>query len=400
MRNIQLVETYKLIYFIYFIFIFLVMFSSISILSIKLLFWGKIAYIILLLVLFIYFVNKGFLSKNNFIFWMVFSLPLWLSFIFNINEGVNLFRTLNFVLFYPLCFFVFFCFLYTYGLKKTLFPLMASFFIILILSLMQITGIYEFNFYSENSDYLEFYNEISMRDGVLAVTGIYLNQNILASVMMVSIYCFFIYYYLSKGWQSYLIIFLVFLSFFTLLLTMARASIFSLLIGFFVFLFFSNLRVYIKILFLLFGFFVFIFFYNSDYYDLFLTRVSDSGLSYRDVIWSDALAYFEKNLFFGLGLGNYTFFENYRFYSTHNFYLFLLVSLGVFGSSSILLFFLIFIRRAIMVFFNAKENLLFICVILSSMIHQFFEVTLDSPFNPLSLFFILTISYFFKTDKE
>lgn len=405
MNNMGIFFLKNISYKIYFSLVICVFFSTIDILPIGItyiLFGINLALSVFLL---IYLVNINFLKNKNFVFWLLFVFPIFISQLYNVNNDPNFSRFLLIVVFYPCLLFVLSYIVLRYSIEKVLSPVLISVGIISIFSAISSLGVYDFEFYGADQGLLDYYAEVYSRDRLLAINGVYLNQNSFASILLVGVFSFFINFIISKKIFTKVIAGFFLLSIIVMLfLTLARAAIFSTLIGFVFFYLFSNVKIHIKIITLILSLLsVSALIFLSEYGFVFLEKLNSAGLSYRDVIWADAIQKIKDNLFFGMGLGNYQFVSGGQVYSTHNLYLFLLVSLGVIGVLSIFVFILFFLKKIIvMLFFSKKDKVVLIVSssVIAILIHQLFEVELDNPFKPFSFFFILCLAYLLSHSVE
>lgn len=400
MSNLYKINTYSLIYILYFLLVFCLFFSTVAIIPTFISSLLQIVSIIFILFLFLFFIKLNFLKQKDILVCVCFILPILISQIYNVDNGANFPRFLLLSFIYPILFMVCLFVCKSFSILKIFKPFFISIGLISILSLIKIFGIYDFEFYSSSADVLDYYEDVQSRDRIIAVTGIYINQNTFAPILMAGIYsCIILFFYeKSKTYKLISVVFLI-ISSLLLLLTAARAPIFALFVGLSIFFIFSNISLKVKA-FLMFSVSLVLvgFFYIGQYAELLLGKINDAGLSYRDIIWNDVFEKVSNNLFFGIGLGNYKFMDGYHIYSTHNLYLLFLVSLGIIGCLSIIFFIIASLKKCIEVFVydrNSKAKLLSVGIVLSCLVHQMFEVILDNPLKPFALFFLVALSYLY-----
>jgi len=326
---------------------------------------------------------------------MFFVFSIALSYVFNLNKSPNITRYFLLSLIYPIAFISLAKIYSSNSLFRLVIPFNVCMAIILFLSILTTLGIYNFEYYSSDENLLDNYEEISMRDSLRAVSGVYLNQNRFSSVLIIGVYSSILLYLNSYSTKYRISSFiLLILSLFFILLTISRSVIFSVVVGLLIYLFFSKLRIINKLIIFTLFLIIILNFILSDYFDIFLLKVSSSGLSDRDTIWKDVFENIKSNLAFGVGLGNYSFSSGIKNFSTHNLYLFFLVSLGFFGSIGIFIF---MIWSAFLSVYNLiynQKNLVAICLactVITIMLQQTFEVILDNPIHPLSVFFMISV---------
>lgn len=400
MSNIEKFKLNNITYKMYFILVFCIFFSTVDIIPISL----HYAFLGLSLLLsgffFLFLILKKFFSYKDVIYILFFILPVFFSQFFNINDSPNFARFVLIIFFYPIIFFTLKYIVSRFKVEEFLLPVLMSIGIICILSILSSLSIVDFEFYGSDESTLDYYADVYSRDRLLAINGIYLNQNSFASIMLIGFFAFLCFFVgcktkIQKTISSLMLLFISVLLF----LTLARAAIFSVLIGSVFFYIFSNVKIYFKAAVLaLFALLIWVLIFVSQYGEMFVAKLDSAGLSYRDIIWADALEKFDQNLFFGVGLGNYQFVSGGQVYSTHNLYLFFLVSLGIVGVTGFILVILCFLKKLIdrVIFYRAdKIMLIFSSCIVAILVHQFFEVELDNPFKPLSFFFLLSIAYLF-----
>lgn len=393
--NFLKTNIWSLVYVIYVVFVLLIFIGSVDIIPLFIL--KTIPYIILLcLFLLFIFISKvcGFKRKGLF-FSILFILSVSFSYFFNIDNQPN-FSRLVMISIYPVLLFCIYYLILKIGLKKINYPIFLSIIIIVFFTIISSLGLYNFEFYSSDSSSLDFYSELYERNNNLAINGVYLNQNSFAPIMMIGIFSSLLFYNeAEKGKLKKLSFCLFFICLIFLFLTLARGPIISIFLSFLLFLLFSNVRIMIKVITFIFCIIALIFFLKTEYSDLLLSRFGNSGFSHRDIIWQDAWMFFENNFWFGVGLGNYTFNEGYRVYSTHNFYLFLLVSLGFLGSIFIFFIILFNLFKAFYTLLYNKydtNKLILSLAVISILFQQFFEVDLDNPLKPLSFLFVVALA--------
>ncbi|MDM1761698.1 O-antigen ligase family protein [Acinetobacter sp. 251-1] len=393
----------KLSYLSFFLIVTLIFFSGFSILPTLISNIFLFSSIILIVISVLYVLVKHEVDVKELIFIFIFILPVTISYVYNINSYPNLNRFILFSFFYPLLFIFFKYIVGNFSLNKVILPFLVCSVIVVVLSSISSFGLYEFNIYDKNTETLETFKDLSGSGRLFAMTGIYLNQNTFAPILIVGFFTFLLFILNDLSvFKKNVIIVLAILNLIMFVLTLARGPIFALLVSMILFFILSKINFSIKIISFLFLFLFLFLFYQSDYWDIFYTRVDSAGLTYRDVIWADAIKNFFEKPYFGLGFGNYRFFDGQAAFSTHNLYLFFLVSLGIVGSLGIFIFiFILLVNSIYNIFMESKKQnlLLFSCFILTCLIQQSFEVILDTPFNPLSLFFILSSVFILRNKK-
>ncbi|CAI3159809.1 hypothetical protein MWMV17_MWMV17_03229 [Acinetobacter calcoaceticus] len=400
MINIENFNLNHFIYKLYFSLVFCIFFSTVDVIPTSI-YYGFVGLNILLtILLFLALIRNNFLNYKDLVLTLLFIFPIFLSQFFNINNSPNLVRFILIIIFYPIIFFILNYIVSRFSIEKILSPIVLSIGVISIFSALSSLGIVEFEFYGSDANTLDYYADVYSRDRLLAINGIYLNQNSFASILLIGFFSFLNFFIsCNKKILKILSALMLFFILILLFLTLARAAIFSVLIGSIFFYIFSNVKIYLKVSILaLFALLILALIFISQYGEMFVAKLDSAGLSYRDVIWADALDKFNQNLFFGVGLGNYQFISGGHVYSTHNLYLFFLVSLGILGVSSFILVVLFFLKKLVerIVFYRSdKTILIFSSCVVAILIHQFFEVELDNPFKPLSFFFLLSIAYLF-----
>ena len=404
MSNTRYLNLNNFSYKIFFLFALLLLLSTVDIIPISVSYFLLFFNIILSVFLFFVAAKLSYIGGKDVLYVLLFIIPIYVSYLFNINSNPNIARFLLLVAFYPIVLLLLKYIVSKFDIVKILIPILISISLIILLSVLKSLDLFDFTFYGSDISTLDYYADVYSRDRLLAINGIYLNQNSFASILLVGFFSFFAFYTaVNNKIGKFLGGLFLFIISILLLLTLARAAIFSALIGVLIFYIFSNVKVYIKLftIFLLSTlFFVFIFF--TDYGVLFNEKINSAGMSLRDVIWKDVIYNFEKNKLFGVGLGNYQFISGYSVYSTHNLYLFFLISLGLFGVVGIFFsIILVFLKILNVLLFcrNDKLLLVFSSAILAIFVHQCFEVELDNPFKPLSFFFLLSLAYLFTRKK-
>lgn len=352
--------------------------------------------------IFICLIFLRFFKLKYILFSMLFVLPILLSQIYNINNDSNFSRFYLLVIIYPVLFLIFLYISKSYKIYEVFKPFFFVIMLIVLLSVIKILGIYEFKVYNSNDNAIASYQDVLSRDYVTGYSGIYLNQNIFAPVLMVGFFTNLIFYFYSKSniYRCLSVIFCIICGV-LLLLTAARAPIASMILGVGLFYILSNITLKAKFLIFTIIFIVVGFYYNyaGEYFEILLSKFNSAGYSNRDVIWNDVFYNIKNNLIFGVGLGNYSFLDGYHVYSTHNVYLMFLVSLGFLGSLSIFLTIIIFLSKSFSIVLNKNQDIyVTICfvILISFLIHQFFEVILDNPLKPFAFFLLLVASYFYK----
>ena len=387
-----MIDKNNLVYFFYFIIVLTTFSSDLDILPTNYSF--PLVLLSLLVLIVAFFLTLQNINIKKLVIISFFSFLILISSFLNMDSSPNLTRILLLSIFYPVTFFLSAQIVRVNSIKRVLLPFFICMVFVLILTIISTLGFYDFEFYGSNLDY---YDEVYARDRILAVNGIYLNQNSFASILIIAVYTFLIML-INSSYKKYKVIFfvLLLLSLSMLLLTLARAPIISVTIGLIVFVLFSPIKKRIKIFSLLVFITGILVFTQTDYYELFLDKVSSAGLSHRDIIWNNVIENISENKLIGVGLGNYSFIDGYQSYSTHNVYLFLLVSLGLIGSAGIFLGLLIIIFLIIyniLYNYGNKMSVIFSSVVIAVLLHQVFEVGLDNPLKPLSLFFIISVAY-------
>lgn len=390
----------KLVYNLYFLLVFFVFLSTVDIIPPSVYYLSSCATILLCLIIFFLSIYNKFVDGNDILRWMIFILPILVSCIFNLNNTPNISRVLLLIVFYPLFFISLNFIVFRCDIRNVLKPLLIVIGTICILSTLSSMGLIVFNYYSTNENTLDYYTDVYSRDRLLAINGVYLNQNSFASILLVGFFLFLAGFFAfdKKLWKIVNIFFIILISC-LLFLTLARGPIFSLLVGILVFLVFSKIKFILKvILLIILSFCLLLFVLSSEYWILFVDKLNSAGLSYRDVIWADVFNKINDNFLFGVGLGNYQFLDGYHAYSTHNLYLFFMVSLGAVGVSTLILLILIFIKKLFEIICNKYNDtimLVFCCGLISIFIHQLFEVELDNPLKPFSFSFLLLFAYLY-----
>lgn len=402
MSDFYKINTYSFVYNIYFVLVFSLFISTISIIPIFFSLTLQLLGVLSIFLIFSFMIKDGFFKYSDLLIWIFFSIPVILSQLYNVND-VNFTRFFLLILVYPILFFSLRYICSIYSVSRVVKPFVFSVAIIVFLSLIKILGIYEFQIYSSNSESLDNYADIQSRDRLVAITGVFLNQNTFAPILMVGFFSTLIYYFYENK-NKILAITLLILNGGLLLLTVARAPIFSLALGLFVFLFLSNLTIKFKFFVTsLISILILLFFYIGDYSKILIDKMDSAGLSYRDVIWNDAFNKFNNEYLFGIGLGNYSFYDGINTYSTHNLYLLFLVCLGTIGSISLFFVLITFLKKIFETFIYYrldKINLLCACAVLSCFIHQCFEVILDNPLKPFAIFFLFVIAYLYRDQNK
>lgn len=278
---------------------------------------------------------------------------------------------------------------------KVIIPFLISSFIIVALSSLVYFGI-EIPVYNNG----ELSDETVDFLGIDIFTGVFINQNAFALFLLIHIILSVIYIQdnNSKYFFKYVIISSIVLSIFFLILTMSRSAILALVIMAILYQIKVVktkkgliLLVLSTILFVLGSYFL------NEYIELIRARTQQAGSSGRLEIWTDALNQFRRNYL--LGVGNYTYkdFGNTQL-SAHNLYIQKLVSDGILAFTFLFIFLLQALWNAITTLFSKLttqrdyyKNLLSVSLI-AILLHQNFEASLMSAFQPLTLLLFLLIA--------
>lgn len=312
-----------------------------------------------------------------------------------IYHGENIIGEISTGIFYFATYCVFILAIDLFGYRKVLMPLLFSSLIIVLFSTLIFLGL-EITLYNTDGD---FTNDVIEFSGVNIFTGVFVNQNPFAIILLIHIILSTIYYSQANTYK-YLILFSMVLSAFFLVLTMSRSVIFSLIIITILY----QIRILktkkgVFILIVSIALVVFATYYLYEYIELIRVRTEQAGTSGRTEIWADAFEKFRGNYL--LGLGNYTF-SSYGGVqlSAHNFYIQKLVSDGLISFIFLFLFLIHALFNVIKVYFSNRislfegcNKLLFAVSFVAIILHQFFEASLTSGFQPLTilLFFLIVV---------
>ena len=395
MANLRKIHKNKIAYYLYTLLVFCTFLSYLYIVPTY--FKPQFLIISIISVFLICLLKSNMLKKESILFIILFSFLVLSSSFININDAPNLTRIILLSAIYPLSFFTCISLFKSNSIFKMVAPFFVCIIVIVVLSFLSISGIHKFEFYNTSADILDYYSDRETRYDLSAVTGIYLNQNSLGAVLITGIYSSLILFFCKETKLNRTISSILFISSISmLLLTLARAPILAVLLGLVFYLTLAPIKRYFKIIILILFLLGGLLFFMSDYAILFSEKLSNAGLSNRDVIWGDALEKLGNNKIAGVGLGNYYFTDGYSQFSTHNVYLFFMVSLGLFGSFGVFCFLFYYVFIPLFKTISYKHNVYYVVfssAIITVLLHQFFEVNLDNPLRPISLLFILCVSY-------
>ncbi|HDR7553126.1 TPA: O-antigen ligase family protein [Bacillus mobilis] len=144
-----------------------------------------------------------------------------------------------------------------------------------------------------------------------------------------------------------------------------------------------------------------IFLVNDSIYNIIQYKVDNSGLSNRDRIWASATEVFTENIMFGVGPGGFSYSGLDIVVSTHNAFLNIAVSGGIFSLLPFILIFILIVYKSVTVNINIKDDSLrhiiisLTALILGIALHQNFENAIGYGFgflNFLTFIFIGILS--------
>lgn len=395
-----ILSRYRLLYFLYFSIVVMCYLLGMDVFpgyqKLFFLYGVDLAAIVFLVIYLVYF-RKIYLNKKGvFVFGALLFYLFFLSAskIFN-YEIISAIRQIASVGLFWISFFLVFFFSSTlFSRKMLLKPFYYLSIIIVLVSLFVLAG-YRPVFYSSENDQ-SLISSLSM----LGFSGVYSNQNRFSVALFISVVVSFIYYIGFEDCQRKYgnLIALVFLlvSVILILMTMSRAA----LMACFIFLFFIALKAVKNKRFLVLSVIssIAVFFLLVNFSELFFTlmdRLSSDGMSFRDIIWADALNVFRKNIY--LGSGNYSYsVSDGATMTAHNVYIQLLASSGLFAFIAWLAFMLIGLLSSItnllvLRFRDNKLDIIFSSAFIAVIAHQAFEVTILS-FSNLSALFLVMLS--------
>ena len=406
MSDLFKISIHKAVYLIYFLMVFFVFFSSLNIIPTNISIVFSIFSISLISLILFYVAYSNFFRLKHLILLIVYIIPIYISQLYNVNNDSNYNRFFLLVFVYPVLFLIFLFMVNKYKILDILKPFFVCVSLIIFLSILKMFDLYDFTFYSANNDLVIQYEDLQSRDYTLAYSGIYLNQNTFAPILMVGFFTYLIcFFYSEDKVYKVLSLFGLVLCFLLVLITAARAPIFSLLIGLLFLFLFSKISLINK--FFAFTLLIIVgcifYYYGNDYVDILIAKSNSAGLSHRDIIWNDVYNKLSESFLYGVGLGNYSFSAGYQQYSTHNAYLMFVVSLGILGSLSILFTIFIVITKSLtLLFYDNRLLYKILCsiVVIVFFIHQLFEVIIDNPLKPFTFFLLLAVAYLYANQNE
>lgn len=331
-----------------------------------------------------------------FIFFTWISLTLNNSLSFQLIEKfiANFSYILTFILVYKV--------VYSFSLAKVLRPFLIMSIITIIISIAILFGF-------EPYRYITYDNSSSLQDSsLLGFSGPFVNQNSFVVYMFVASSAFlagFLKLY-QDDCKSFLYnkktsTVMLGLSCFFSLTTLSRAGILAILIVL-ILLFikgYKNKKIFILISLVTFFLIINVIYFN-EIITAIINRMTNDGTSLRYEIWMGALEKLKTHPYFGVGSYYY---EYYDFlFSTHNLYLHYMVTTGIVPFVFWVLTFIVPLKLSLYNLLLLKFTeinrigILFSCIFIAILFHQFFEVIINVAFNTLTLTFFLTSSILLK----
>lgn len=286
-----------------------------------------------------------------------------------------------------------------FPIDKLISPFLAGSSILIFASLAVSLGL-KLTYYNPVEGVADAYAEARESAGIIAFSGVYLNQNSLAALTLVAAMIAWIAKIINHsnfliknnlifyGYMSLLIVFL--------LLTLSRAPILAAAIFFFLFyLKFAKNKTSLLVVFFLAIAFISVDTFLQDYVNQLFWRIDNDADSGRIEIWRDAIAQFKENYLFGVGI--YQFRLGQFAMTAHNIYLQMLASHGALVFFFWISFIIYYLGAAIKIYIFSSSKLKSLQIISAAclvaiLVHQLFETHIDSFSNPLTLLMFFSMA--------
>lgn len=282
--------------------------------------------------------------------------------------------------------------------EKLLAPYLIIVSVLVALSLAMVAGL-PLDYYNIDDDVNDYYLASKSSLSLAVLSGVYYNQNSFAVLAFMGACVFLMKYQLlqqSKEIIKYYHVAMLIIVLVCALMTVSRAGLLActILILFYMIKSLKNKKI-LLILLLLNASLLVVFYFFYEHLNFLMLRIENDGSSNRVDIWIDAFNVFKDNYI--LGAGYYMYYTPSGYVTTHNVYLQLLVSQGIFA----FLFWTLFLSN--FVFFAIKNVALTkirnnpvaviasICF-LAILVHQFFETMIIGSWGPLVLFMFVLMN--------
>lgn len=384
----MIVSRSSILYFFYSLLISISFFLSVNIISPEIK-WilNKIFYIISIILIFLIFFNEKIKKEVVFILLFSYSFVSMLVYFYHYDLPQALANIASKSFLYFIVFIITYYFVNNFSLNLIIRPFFIAGFVFLAISLLIYLGL-DLNFYLEDSDLVDAYLSNKESIDLMGFSGVFLNQNSMAILCLVSLISSLFLYFLEVNTYKKLVYVSILLSIVMLFMTVSRAGILAaIVILMLMFIRKYNNRKFILSYAFLSILLIILFIILFDLFMLLVDRVQNDGTSIRSEIWMDALEVFKGNYL--MGVGDYRYVISKGELSAHNVYIQNLASYGLVGSFLWFIFLSIFLYYAIFkLFFKKKLNSIYIfsCAsFIAILIHQIFEANISNIFAPITL---------------
>lgn len=345
-------------------------------------------------------INKGFFRVTCTLILFIFFT--WISLTLNNSLSLKLIEGFIAGFSYVLTFILVYKVVCLFSLAEVLRPFLIMSILTILISIAILFGF-------EPHRYITYDNTSSLQiSSLLGFTGPFVNQNSFVVYMFIASSAFlagFLRLY-PDDLQSFLYskktsIALLGLSCFLSLTTLSRAGILSIIIVLTLLFIkgYKNKKIFILISLVTFFLILNILYFNEITAAI-ISRMTNEGTSLRYEIWMDALETLKTKPYFGVGSYYYQHYDTLL--STHNLYLHYMVTTGI---VPFIFWVLTFIEPLKLSLYNLlllkfteinRIAILFSCIFIAILFHQFFEVIINVTYNTLTLIFFLTTSILLK----